>query len=339
MYHSKGKPYYHLVKDVKVKDRRTKVRVYLGHYEPSAEDVDRFRKDYAYVLEARAAEKRAELSSARYTSKYLTLEQIKTIETIRYYYKAFTSLLTTSEIEVYERNFEIEYVQGTTSIEGNTINRKQTYDLLVNNITPNDKSLREINEVQNFIKVKAYRDSYRSNYGKINLEFVQTLHSLTMSNIDFDLAGAFRRIDDVCIAGCDIPVTPSILIRPELLKLINDYYRQLEKGIHPFEASVMFHYKFELIHPFTDGNGRVGREIFNYMLKKSGYPRLLFLGEDRDIYIRSLKAGNEGKYAEMIEVFADLINKQRYQILVENLKKVVKPPKKINQLRLDDFYI
>jgi Fic family protein len=134
-------------------------------------------------------------------------------------------------------------------------------------------------------------------------------------------------------------VTPSILIRPELSKLINDYYRQLEKGIHPFEASVMFHYRFELIHPFTDGNGRVGREIFNYMLKKSGYPRLLFLGEDRDTYIRSLKAGNEEKYAEMIEVFADLINKQRHNILVENLKKVVKPPKKINQLRLDDFYI
>jgi hypothetical protein len=62
-------------------------------------------------------------------------------------------------------------------------------------------------------------------------------------------------------------------------------------------------------------------------------------GEDRDLYIKSLKLGNEKKYAEMIEVFADLINKQRRQILVANLKKVVTPPRKINQLRLDDFYI
>jgi hypothetical protein len=77
------------------------------------------------------------------------------------------------------------------------------------------------------------------------------------------------------------------------------------------------------------------------MLKKNGYPRLLFLGEDRDTYIRSLKLGNEGKYAEMIEVFADLINKQRFKILAENLKKVVKAPKKLNQLRIDDakFYM
>jgi Fic family protein len=90
----------------------------------------------------------------------------------------------------------------------------------------------------------------------------------------------------------------------------------------------MFHYDFELIHPFIDGNGRVGREIFNYMLKKCGYPRLLFLGEDRDIYIKSLKLSNEKRYAKMIEVFADLITKQRYHVLIERLKDVVIPPKK-----------
>ncbi|MCW4013723.1 MAG: Fic family protein, partial [Candidatus Bathyarchaeota archaeon] len=236
--------------------------------------------------------------------------------------------------EVYENSFEISYIQGTTSIEGNTINQKQAYDLLVNNIIPNDKSLREINEVQNFKRVKAFRDSHR---GKVSIDFIKTLHALIMNNIDYESAGTFRRTDDIGIIGCDLAVTPSLLIEDELSILIDEYYQQIEDGWHPFEAAVLFHYRFEMIHPFTDGNGRVGREVFNYMLMRTKYPRLLFLGEDRDYYIKSLRYGNNEDFAGMVGVFVTLINKQRYQILMDNLKKVVVPPKKTGQLRLDDF--
>ena len=333
--HKKGKPYYYLVKDVKVRGRRTKTRVYIGHNEPSAEDVEHYRKQHAYTIEAKAAAKRAELSASFYSSKNLTQDQIVVLETIRYLYKTFTGLLTTSEIEVYERDFEVNYVQGTTSIEGNTLTTQQAYDLLVNNIPPDGKSLREINEVQNFKNVKKYRDSFR---GKVTLVFIKTLHSLIMNNIDNQSAGVFRRIDIVCIAGCDLPVTPAILIKEELSNLIDSYYEQLEAGVHPFEASVMFHYNFEIVHPFTDGNGRVGREIFNCMLKKCGYPRLLFLGDERSKYLRSLKFGNDENNSNMIGIFADLISEQRFQILTEKLREVVIVPKDVRQVRLDEFY-
>jgi hypothetical protein len=75
------------------------------------------------------------------------------------------------------------------------------------------------------------------------------------------------------------------------------------------------------------------------MLKKGGYPRLLFLGADREKYINSLQLGNEGKYSELIEVFYSLIYEQRYHILTENLKKVVIPPQKAPQKRLMDFLV
>jgi Fic family protein len=336
--YTRGKPYHYLVKDVKFKEKRTKVKVYLGLNEPTQQELEKFRIEHAYTLEARAAERKAKLASASYKSKYLNREDLQTIETIHYYYKTFTDLLTTSEIIAYENNFEIAYVHGTTNIEGNTLSSKQTFDLLVNNISPNDKSLREINEVQNFKKVKAYRDKYR---GKLNLDFIKNLHGLILDNIDIDAAGMFRRIDNVCITGCDIPVTPAILIIEELTKLINGYNNQIEKGVHPFEAAVLFHYHFELIHPFTDGNGRVGREVFNFMLKRAGYPRLLFLGEDRNLYILSLQLGNQKKYAQMIKIFSDLITKQRLHLLIENLQQVASPPKDFRQLRIDQpkFYM
>jgi Fic family protein len=160
-----------------------------------------------------------------------------------------------------------------------------------------------------------------------------------MSNIDIESAGVFRRIDNVGISGCDLQVTPAALIESELTETINNYYKRIADGWHPFEEAIMFHYRFEMIHPFTDGNGRVGREILNYMLTRIGYPKLLFLGADRTTYIESLKMANEENYANMIEIFAELINKQRNEILRENLKKVIVPPKKTGQLRITDFFI
>jgi Fic family protein len=334
-YPTSGKPRYFLVTDVKVRGKKRKIRKYLGLVPPSAKDIERYREMYAYDIELRAAEKRAELSSRFYVLQYLDLDQLKSIEVIKYVNKTFTSLLTTDEIDVYERSFEVNYVHGTTSIEGNTFSREQTFDLLVNGLSPRDKSLREINEVQNFRKVKSYRDSYR---GKVTLDFIKTLHTLIMDNIDLQSAGIFRRIDDVAISGCDLAVTPAIMIENELSRIINEYYKRIEEGYHPFEEAVMFHYKFEMIHPFTDGNGRVGREIFNCMLSRIGYPRLLFLGSDRDLYINSLKMGNQENYASMIKIFSNLILNQRRNILIENLKKVVIPPKKTGQLRITDFY-
>jgi Fic family protein len=334
--YSHGRPAYFLVRDVRIADKRRKTRKYIGHNPPTAKELDGFRQNFAYEIEMRAARKKAEMSCSLYKAEYLSLDQMKEIETIRFMYKTLTELLTTSEIEVYERNFEVNYVQGTTSIEGNTLSLKQAHDLLVNGLTPKNKSLREINEVQNFKRVKTYRDKYK---GKITDDFVRTLHSLIMNNIDIEGAGAFRRTDDVGIQGCDLQVTPAVLIESELNRIIKRYYAKLGDNWYPFEIAVMFHYYFEMIHPFADGNGRVGREILNYMLKRTGYPRLLFLGSDRNSYINSLQLGNENLYSEMIQISFDLIYKQRYEILTENLKKVVIPPQKSAQRLLSDFML
>lgn len=78
-------------------------------------------------------------------------------------------------------------------------------------------------------------------------------------------------------------------------------------------------------------------KIFNYLLQKEDYPRLFFLGKDLDTYISALKKGNKGNYAEMISLFADLIMRQRSEVVKENLKKVVIPPKRRGQMRLTDF--
>ena len=174
---------------------------------------------------------------------------------------------------------------------------------------------------------------------KIDINFIRDIHAIIMNNIDTESAGVFRRSDMIGIMGCDLRVTPHIEIENDLKNLIRTYYENLEKGNHPFEEAVLFHYNFELIHPFIDGNGRVGRELFNYLLIKSkpSYPKLLFLGKDRAKYIKALKLGNDGEYAMMISFFEDLIINQRLKVLEGNLEKLLKTPISGRQMRLSDF--
>jgi len=335
-YPQKKSPRYFLVRDVRVGKKRTKVKRYLcsGMTPPSVEDIEHYRKIYSYDLEIKAAKSAGKLGVDIYKTTYLSKDYVDVIEEIRYLYKRFTESLTVNELEQYEKYFEIHYVHGTTAIEGNTLSLGETEDLLLYGIPPKSKNMREIYEVQNFKKVKKYRDEYK---GKVNIDFIKNLHAIIMQNIDNESAGSFRKADDIGIGGCDLRVCPSLEIKSELGKIIRIYYERIHEGYHPFEEAIMFHYFFEMIHPFSDGNGRVGREIFNFMLMKDRYPKLLFLGEARDKFVKALKLGNEEKYVEMNEYFAEIINDQRLEILRSRIKAYIEEPEKTGQLTLQSF--
>lgn len=325
---------FYLAKDVRVGDKRQKVRIYIGSKKPSQEEVEQARADKGSELELRAALKKAELSASSHSSQYLDPASMRRIEEIRWLYQSARALMSVSELEAYEKDFEIHYVQGTTSIEGNTLDLAETGRLLEEGIIPKGKSLREVNEVQNFRRVAAYRNQYR---GKVNLAFIRTLHSHVMASIDHEGAGQFRRTDDIGIAGCDLRVAPSIVIEEELEIIIGEYYRALRAGVHPFEAAILFHYKFEIIHPFVDGNGRVGREVLNYMLIREKFPRLLFLGVDRNRYIDALRAANGDDYKTLIATLADIVIDQRRRVMEERLVALARPRRPVGQMRLFDF--
>ena len=64
----------------------------------------------------------------------------------------------------------------------------------------------------------------------------------------------------------------------------------------------MHHHDFEALHPFTDGNGRVGRLLLNLMLMQDGYPPALILREWRTRYIMALQAAHRGEYSELVNL-------------------------------------
>jgi len=151
------------------------------------------------------------------------------------------------------------------------------------------------------------------------LDRMQTVPELSNN---LALKGALRRTDDIGIVGRDLLLTPSIMIEEELKSALDEYYGSLERGTHPFFAAVLFHHQFESVHPFTDGNGRVGRELFNIMLESNGFPRVPFASGERQRYLRALTKGDDGSVKGMIEVFMRMMMEQRTDVSMENLKRL-----------------
>ena len=98
-YPKNRSPQYYLVKEVRIGDKHRKIKKYVGsgYSPPSPADVQKFCEDFAYEIELKAAQKKAEMSCALYKSHYLTPEQIGFLEEIRFIYQSFNELMTTNE--------------------------------------------------------------------------------------------------------------------------------------------------------------------------------------------------------------------------------------------------
>lgn len=319
---SKGQSQFFLAKDVRVGDRKAKVTKYLGSEEPSPVELEKAMLVAAYELERKALEKKANISAERYSYVPFDPEEGKMIvlmlERFRFLHYSLQENLRPDELREVEEALELRYVNGSTGIEGNTLTLRETRLLLQEGIVPEGRSLREINEVQNFRAVRVFRDKHK---GRITVTTIRKVHSLVMANID-DSAGTFRRTDDIGIVGRDLVLTPSVMIEEELSSALDEYYGSVERGTHPFFAAVFFHHRFESVHPFTDGNGRVGRELFNMMMAANGFPRVPFLSGERQRYLSALIKGDDGDPKGMMGIFIRMMMEQRMDVAIENLRRL-----------------
>jgi fido (protein-threonine AMPylation protein) len=309
-----GNDSYFLSKDIYFKGKKKRIRVKCQGKPPDALDIELIVLSHINEVREKAKTTRAALASDYYELQYLSMKLMQTFEAIVVTAQIFLSFLPIHEQEIYKQQFGMRYIHGTTSIEGNTLSLQQVRDLIEYDTIPQGKSKREVFEVSNFEKVLEYRNTYK---GKVTLSFIKKLHDLIIRGAGEVEPGAFRRHDQTMIVGYDYPLCPSVLIEEELQRLIDDYYTKLRNRSHPFEQAVLFHLNFETIHPFGDGNGRVGREIFNYMITKEGYPPMLFLGEERETYISALKAGNNNKYQDMVGMFINMYLNRYSSVLME----------------------
>jgi Fic family protein len=184
--------------------------------------------------------------------------------------------------------FRVELTYASNAIEGNTLSRSETALVVEKGITIRGKSLREHLEAVNHAEALDYLSVLAGRAGRpITRHDLLSLHTLILRRIDDENAGRFRTIS-VRIAGSDVALPPPL----QVPGLMDDFIAWLNEPHpeHPATFAADAHLRFVTIHPFVDGNGRLGRLLMNLLLMRGGYPPALIRKEDREEYISSLEA-------------------------------------------------
>lgn len=186
--------------------------------------------------------------------------------------------------------FKVELTYSSNAIEGNTLTRVETAEILDKGITAaiTGKPLRDQLEAINHGKAleftKKLAEKLKS-HQFIKEDNIKSIHKIILKGIQDAWAGKYRQTR-VLIRGTDIELPEANQI-PSLMSNFIKWLATQQKE-HPVIVATLAHFKFESIHPFVDGNGRVGRLLLNLILLLSGYPMAVIRNEERIAYLKAL---------------------------------------------------
>jgi len=192
---------------------------------------------------------------------------------------------------------------GTNAIEGSTITWSDAERILLEGKTPGGKPVRDVSEtIQHEVVFRGLLE--RSKY-PITLETVLELHGQVFRLIVTD-AGHWRRIN-VRIQGAKFTPPRMEKVISEMEKLLAEYQQRDIEGKDAFQLAAWMHFEFERIHPFSDGNGRIGRLLLNLHFLKRNWPPVHVLPAHRDDYLDGLNSAAKGDFSPLENLLKTLM--------------------------------
>ncbi len=189
-----------------------------------------------------------------------------------------------------------ESVYNSNAIENSTLTLKETEKILLEMAVSKNINLREVFEAKNLARVMEYIGIKQIE--EINKETILLLHQMLLGNIDESIAGRFRKKGEYVHIGTFIASTPEHIDRLLEEALIEYSSDQINYFVDKISK---FHLQFETIHPFNDGNGRIGRVIINYQLYELGFPGIIIRDKEKQIYYQSFKEYHDDKKTKIME--------------------------------------
>lgn len=175
--------------------------------------------------------------------------------------------------------FILKLTYHSNGIEGSTLTEPDTAAVLFDNIALSDKSLTEQLEAKNHQTALNYLFDYIAKGGAINEAMILKLHGILMNGVRPD-AGLYRQ-HAVRITGVNLPTANYIRIPDFIPEVIA---KAIKKTDDIVATSASAHSRFEQIHPFSDGNGRVGRLLMNAMFLKANLAPAIIRQQQKQLY-------------------------------------------------------
>ena len=190
-----------------------------------------------------------------------------------------------------------ESVYNSNAIENSTLTLKETEKILLDMDVSREVSVREIFEAKNLARVTAYIKN-KANGQDLDREMVLLLHRMLIDGINDEIAGRFRAKGEYVRVGTHIaPASENI---ERMIESIFSEYRSNHESYF-LDKIAKFHLEFEHIHPFIDGNGRIGRVIINYQLLRLGFTPVIILDKEKKTYYRSFWEYKDSKNTKVLE--------------------------------------
>jgi fido (protein-threonine AMPylation protein) len=215
-----------------------------------------------------------------------------------------------------------EETHHSTAIEGNTLVLREVKVLLDEGRAVGNKELREYLEIEGYADAAkwVYDQAIRRHWGQsedgigvVTLTELREIHRRVMGPIwnVFPPEGATPREGPGGFRECDIePLRPGLIpppwtdVMPRLSSWLEGIANGPPEGSHFLEYLADLHAEFERIHPFRDGNGRVGRLVINLILVRNGAPPAILDKRGRAKYLSALARADSGDPGPLAEVLA-----------------------------------
>jgi len=234
-----------------------------------------------------------ELEKLKLGAERIILDQVKEKS-------IFAFELSREEIEKYrkfENPIKVEHLQNlnwlrftenftynTNAIEGSTVALSEAKELIEHKEEPHDAD-----DIETLGVAKAV-DYTRKAKSKLDILLIKKLHFLCFQETK-SFAGKFRNVEVVIRdkQGNIVQQGAPFAIVAKLLVNLAKWYEKHKSKYPPLLLAALVHNEFENIHPFQDGNGRVGRLLLNYVLLKHNYPPINIRFKDRQRYYNTLQ--------------------------------------------------
>lgn len=219
--------------------------------------------------------------------------------------------LSPQALERIRRWFRIKNIYNSNAIEGNVLDVGETRQVVELGLTLTGKPLKDQAEAKNLSAALGMLEDLASNPKEPILERdLRELHALVLKGIDDANAGSYRTVE-VEISGSAYKPPGPESIGPQM----EEFARWLATASVPSEdqvasgltIAVAAHAWFVTIHPFIDGNGRVGRLLMNLLLMRYGYPIAIITKDDRLRYYDALEQSQDTDLSGLIALVSECV--------------------------------
>jgi len=217
---------------------------------------------------------------------------------------------------------------GTNAIEGNTLTWKEVESLLIKDQSVGNRPLRDV--LETLQHESTFRGLLQRKDLPIKMQTVLELHESVFKRVKAD-AGQWRRVNVRITGSAHAPPRMEKVVR-EMEALLKEYDTRDVQGAEVFGLGAWLHLGFESIHPFSDGNGRVGRLLLNLHFLKHNWPPVHVLPPDREDYLSALEKGQSSSdLSDLVSFLEELMGRSLLDLLdqVGTADDELKPLKKL----------